>query len=316
MFYSYDLTAYGMQLRKIRKQCGLSQEDIKNQTGINENTLRRIENGFVIPKYETIQTLSISYNCDLLELLKKHRTDKYFYDYYTKIDKIIAHNQISLVNELILEFKDAVSNLERTSALINKNEMKQFEFFLQAIEMFYSEANKDLENIERILINALTIGLSDFSLKSFMQHSYSLIQIRILLLLGMIKGEKKEFDQSTALLIFINNYLLDISINSTEIQNIILKIYVNISYNYHESDDHEHALRYSNMGIAYAVQYSNMHCLYNLFARRGVAEYLLGMDNYMDSLNKSIQLLEINALHELASVYRKVMYERYKIKID
>ena len=69
MFYSYDLSNFGIELRSIRQKNGYTQNYVKELTGVNEDTLRRIENGTVIPKYETLEILSSLYKTDLLLLL-------------------------------------------------------------------------------------------------------------------------------------------------------------------------------------------------------------------------------------------------------
>ncbi|KKC28553.1 helix-turn-helix protein [Caldanaerobacter subterraneus subsp. pacificus DSM 12653] len=69
-FY-YDLEAFGEELKNIRKSLGLSQGDVSKHGFINRDTLRKIENGKVLPKQETLELLSHLYKKDLNELLLK-----------------------------------------------------------------------------------------------------------------------------------------------------------------------------------------------------------------------------------------------------
>lgn len=76
MFY-YDLEAFGKELRYIRKSLKLTQKDIANRAFINIDTLRRIENGKVMPKQETLDLMSIILKRDLNEVLLKYRLKDY-----------------------------------------------------------------------------------------------------------------------------------------------------------------------------------------------------------------------------------------------
>ncbi|MGH2331959.1 helix-turn-helix domain-containing protein [Thermoanaerobacter mathranii] len=76
MFY-YDLEGFGEELKNIRKSLGLSQTDVSEYGFINRDTLRKIENGKVIPKQETLELLSNLYKKDLNELLLRYRLKDY-----------------------------------------------------------------------------------------------------------------------------------------------------------------------------------------------------------------------------------------------
>ncbi|HYE12043.1 MAG TPA: helix-turn-helix transcriptional regulator, partial [Patescibacteria group bacterium] len=118
MFYSFDLVSFGTMIRNIRKKSGYSQSKVKDKTGIHEDTLRKLENGLVIPKYETIEILSALYKCDLLKVLESFRTDEYFYKYYRRMDTIISNNEFSLIGELISDFREDLKNHPLPSLLV------------------------------------------------------------------------------------------------------------------------------------------------------------------------------------------------------
>lgn len=58
----YNTVNFGNAIRKIRKKLKLTQKDVATITGINENTLRRLENGKVLPKQETLDLLRLPIN--------------------------------------------------------------------------------------------------------------------------------------------------------------------------------------------------------------------------------------------------------------
>lgn len=313
LFSSYNLTNFGDELRRIRQKNGLSQADVNHSTGINEDTLRRIENGSVIPKYETLEILSTVYRCDLLFTLQEFRRSKHFYDYYSSVDRIIANNEIHLLDDLIFDFKEKLKNNEHLDYLINPAEIRQFELFLEGINRYNTNSSSNHNKAEHTLISALKLTNSKFNIDVFHQFKYNLLDIRILFLLGLVKERNKEIQVSIDILSFVLYYFSDNNRNSADVQNIVLKSYSNLSYNYHRLDNHNLALQYACEGINYAIKHSNMNCLYLLYARKGVAEYLLGNNNFLDSLSKSIQILEINNQYKLAELYKKIILEKYKI---
>ncbi len=84
MFETINLKAFGQALKQVRLSLGYTQQDVRSNTGISCDTLRRIENGLVIPRYETLEYLSYFYKVDLLPILMKHRKLSHINNYYQK----------------------------------------------------------------------------------------------------------------------------------------------------------------------------------------------------------------------------------------
>lgn len=78
------LISFGKELRDIRIKLGLTQNDVSGLTGINTETLRRIEGGRVMPKFETLSNLSSVYKVDLNKLFLKYRLEDFDYIYELK----------------------------------------------------------------------------------------------------------------------------------------------------------------------------------------------------------------------------------------
>ena len=69
MLHNYQTEEFGHRLRDIRKGLNLTQQDVSDMSGVNLDTLRKLENGYVVPRYDTLEILSITYKIDLLEVL-------------------------------------------------------------------------------------------------------------------------------------------------------------------------------------------------------------------------------------------------------
>lgn len=314
MISSNNLTEFGAELRKIRVNCRFTQEKIYELVGINPDTLRRIENGTVLPKYDTLEILSKIYKCDLFVILKNYRNNSDFDTFYKKIDLIIINNDIKSINSLIEEYYNTVYNKNSVINLMTKEELEQFSIFLYSTKQYFENIGNVDENIN-ILTNSLKLTINSFQLDYFQEFEYNLFEIRILVLISLFFEKAGNYEFSNELLIFSLNYLLANKELNDAHQNLILKIYSNISYNNHKLENHDTVLKYANEGINYAITNHNMYILYLLYARKGIAEFMLGNISYQDSLIKCIHLLEINQQFDLSETYKRIAYEKYSITL-
>ncbi|MCD5415348.1 MAG: helix-turn-helix domain-containing protein [Clostridiales bacterium] len=168
MFSVYNLVEFGNELRLIRSMNGLTQTKVREITGINEDTLRKIENGLVIPKYETLELLTYIYKTDLLQMLKSYRNNKYLSDIYAELDTIITLNNTLLIPHLYECLKKMQRNNTKLS-LVNPNELLQLNSFLRCV-VHYLDNKFTLHND---LINELTetlcLSITGFSLSNIKQ---------------------------------------------------------------------------------------------------------------------------------------------------
>ena len=51
---SMDFKRGGQAIQRIRKECGMTQEDLADKSGITSNTVSRIERGLLIPALPTL----------------------------------------------------------------------------------------------------------------------------------------------------------------------------------------------------------------------------------------------------------------------
>lgn len=314
MFYSYDLSGFGSKLKKIRKKIGIKQTDVYNKTGINVDTIRRIEGGTVIPKFQTLEILSAVYKTDLLKLLLTFRSNHYLYSFTQRLDKIIVDHDVSLIDELLHDYKISINDKQLTPLLINSQELEQFHIFLRSVrEHFNDDAHNEM--LLRDLIYALSLTINHYDLDKFSTYNYNFFEIRILLLISILLDKHSKTHLATNILLFAIEYLLESDQEGLDCQRLILNIYSNISYNYHMLDNNSLALTYAEAGIDYAIRRSTMDSLDLLYARKAVAELRLGYDNHLDSFRKSIHILEINKQYDLAELYKRITFEKYKIAL-
>jgi DNA-binding XRE family transcriptional regulator len=66
--YSKRLKVFGLHLKKIRKEKGLSQEELAHNAGISYNSLNTIENGKLNPTLATLLAIADSMKMEISAL--------------------------------------------------------------------------------------------------------------------------------------------------------------------------------------------------------------------------------------------------------
>lgn len=313
MFESYDLKNFGAKLRDIRNALGYTQKDVEKNTGVHSDTLRRIERGLVLVRFETLMYLSHFYKIDLLNLLRKYSGSNKVLEYYDELDKIIMNYDYNKLTNLFKDFKEFMSTNKDKPNLINLNTIKQFKYVIEGISQLNNEGDQQLTI--KTFLDAIKISIPLFSLNNLHNFKYNFFEIRILILLSVALKGNKYHELSNKILKFTLsclNYDREASYNE---KILIIKTHFNISYNYHNLDKFNEALEYANKGIDYCREQNMMYGLNHLFYRKGIAEFLLNKKGYKDSLYKSIQILEIQGNFKLANLYRKITKDNYDIDI-
>lgn len=138
----YNLNMFGKNLKDIRKSLNLTQKEVADLAYIDPVTLRRIENGKVIPKLETLELLSPIYKQDLIDLLIKYRFDDYlaFYEIKKRIESKIDNGELNNLQVEVKGLKILLSTIKNTYC---KKLVTQLLFFIEAIILYYNNSNEE-----------------------------------------------------------------------------------------------------------------------------------------------------------------------------
>lgn len=308
MFSSYDLKSYGLTLKRIRKQLAFTQETVSEKTQISRDTLRRIENGLVVPRFETLERLSFFYKTDLLKILSEHRTDAKLQFWYDELDALITNyteQKFLAIQESIKEY----TQLNFTH-FITPEEIRQCLIFLDAIKLYFTNITTQSYKIEELLIQCMKITISEFDINQYKKFRYNIIETRILLLISLLYSNNNLYEKSNALLYFLirhhrKNMILPVK--------HLISIYTNIAYNHHMEDQHEKVITISKIGIDMAVKHDTFSRLYLLYFRKGIAEFKLNKPDYVTSLTLSLSILKILGQNDLYQRYHSVLEHQYHI---
>ncbi len=316
MFATYNMNEFGKALRQIRLNCRFTQAEVRQQTGVHEDTLRKLENGTNIPKYETLEILSNLYKSDLLEILKSKRTDNRVYDYYLHMDRLLVSYNIAEMDALCTAFDEAHQTESMEKYLLNHLELTQLQCFIQCCRMLYSENENRFSLIQSMIETQIFPHTGEFNPIFLQDAQYNDIEIRLIFMLGSTQMEAENYERSIVLLNFVIDYLCaNLSLNP-QTYLLILKAYTNLAYSYHLLDEHEKALEYADKGIDFGVAHNTFYMLQHLYARKAVAELHLQTGNHMDSFKKCIHLFEISKQPELAKTYKDITLKKYGIDLS
>jgi len=65
-----DKKELGKRIAKMRKKCGLTQNELAKMTETRQTHISRIETGVYMPRLEMLVKIAKALNCDIEELLK------------------------------------------------------------------------------------------------------------------------------------------------------------------------------------------------------------------------------------------------------
>lgn len=313
MFSSYNLEPFGQELKRLRQLNGLTQTDVQTLSGVNPDTLRRMENGYTIPKYETLEILSNLYKVDLLDILRSYRSNEKLYNYYARIDALICNYDINILKDLSADFEEFMEDGKED--LITPYTYDQFKLMIEGISKYNSVVENERLSSLDTFVEALKLSIQDFELSKYSDFSYNIIEKRILILIALGLATQENYELSNG---YLNMVLSNLDLKSKVEYNVsllIIKVYIQLSYNSHSLSNDLLALEYANKGIDYSVEKNLMFALNVLYYRKAVAEFILGQGNYMDSFNKSIIILEIQNKSELVTLYKNITNEKYGLSI-
>ncbi len=313
----YQLDKFGEDIRQLRIESNLSQADVYNIIGISQDTLRRIENGYTIPKFETLEYLSLLYKTDIVLLLSKTRIGHHYaLGNITKtLNEMILNNNfeqidqaISFINETIINEKDRPTD----QMLLGK--LFQFKSLVDIIQEYNANSNttKNQISLSANIIKALELTIINFDIKEIALYQLDFIEIRLLIIYCEILRLNNQYQNAID--------ILEILLDKTTIKmkyddhylDLLFKIYFNIAYCHHRSDNHSNVLDYCDKGLQICIEHSDYSLMHAFLFRKAVALFNLGEKEQSEQLIKQcITILKIIGNETLAVQYKKIFDKMY-----
>lgn len=311
MFKAYDTAAFGKYMRSVRKSLNLTQMEVEERSSVNIETLRRLEQGKVVPKYETIEYLSRVYKHDLLLVFSLHRTSQIMYDFYGKLDEVILDNDLDKIESLDHEFK-LVAEGQEMANIIDKDQIRQFKILLEGMRAY---VNRDFEGALDLFLTSMKISNKAFTLGNYKKQKFDLLESRIMMLIALSKSYMNEISLSIDMMLLVLKQINSAKFLTENHIKLIIKLKFNISYDYYSKNNLTKSLQYAKKGIEFCKSHQSSYSLFALYYRSGAAKLMMGRKNYRDDFRYCMTLLEMDGRKDLMKTYRKRTLEKHNIKI-
>lgn len=311
MYYNIDLEDFGKEMRRIRTNLGLTRSKITEDCGISEETIRLIENGSQIPKVITLHLLSAKYNIDLIALLNQYMKENILTTIHNNVDSLLTRHNLftGTLSDYYIKDEDILA-----CNYIDTCEVKQFNSVLEALEISSSNKKEDDLKAIDILTKSLKNNHPDFCLDDLESNFYTFVELRSLFLIGVFHATTDDLTTSDRIFEYLYKRFSSYEYHDHLTKNLYIKLLGNMSYNSHRHYNHSDAIRLADEAIKVCNENNSSYLLEFLLYRKGIAEYLLGNDQYVNSLKLSRAMFEIKELDSKLKEYLAFTKELYNIE--
>jgi len=284
----YNLAVFGEKLRNIREKLHLTQKQAADMAYVDERTLRRTEQGQVIPKLETLEALSVIYKTDLVSAIIESRIND-----YSILLKMQRDVDLKLINEETLNFDNELKILEEMSDEIENEYYRmiitRFRLFLYGIKYY---KNKDYTKALEAYTSAIRQTLSGFTLDNYREYEFSSMEIRILMDVALVFDKLEQHERYKDILAFCFE-------QCNEDNEIYPRICHNLAAIYRYNEEFIRALDYTYKGINSCKKNMFSDTLAVLYYGKAFAECKLGDEEYKNSINTALTLCKVFGQTEL-----------------
>ncbi len=290
----YYATLFGEKMQRIRKKNGLSRDTVSARSSVNRDTLRRIEKGEVIPKFETLELLSPFYNTDLNQLLLECRTEdtEYLNDLMNRIERKVDDG-VTLFEK---EKEEMRIYAESSIAIYQKKLLQQWYLFLCALDELTKDKHSEIA--PQLLTESLQQTLPDFRFDKYESFTYNEQELRILMNFAFLPSVKQAHPEYIKLIKFCCAQVPSSSILWT-------KTAYNLSIAYQRTKEYSIALHWIKRAICSAQENRSYSGLPLLFYTKGYIEYTADMKSGISSLQTALLLCEAFGQQELKHRMKK-----------
>jgi len=305
-------------MHKIRTKGKLTQKLIRQQVGINPETIRNIEYGLQLPTISTLSKLSEVYNVDTLQILESCRLEKgtFIQTIKNKIDDYSYSDNLDEIDTLINQMDDF---LETTTDIYPEhfiNKVKQLNLLIYLIK----QKNKtDILNIQQSIktsLDALSITHKNLNINKISNLYFDLIELRILMILSFNYLRDYKNDLALNVMDTVIYNLENHSKSNPEAFPLLINSYFLKSYELFVLNRNEEVIDQCKKGIKLSREKYFMKYLPSLYYRKGISEYLLKKNNYKNTLQLCFHTLDTLEDKKTKKIYTTVLNDKYNISIE
>jgi|GEM_PF-1982639 len=295
----------GKLLRDMRHLKGLTLAQVAKDTGIAEETVRRIECDQFEPKISTLETLSNFYRIDLIELISKRRpSDSLFSDaFISKVNRMINQQDF----EGLRRFADEFLKTHKTSKHHQHVALSNFLYALKYIK--FNPKNGQDDTI--MVLESLLLDISPDYLSSA-EGNYPLpLEVSCILVLSVVYRQNQNYDKAIALLTTTIQRILGMPYLNMRFSDYLTAAYFNLAYTYHSMNAHQKVIEVVDKCFTEErVVFNKKNMSYLLF-RKGLAMFILNEPSSQALIATSLSLMTED---EQVSI-KKIMQEQYGLSV-
>ena len=305
-----DTIALGTTLKEIRTGLKLSQKEFAEQIGLTEKSYRDIELGKRQPTLKTLFKMERVVKTDLIKYLKESHYNSQYNGILNIIDELIFAGNVDKINRITQNF----SRITSKYVLVEPKELIQLKLLLKALNQIYKKTNVSFNKAIDLCIDAINVINRDqkFEISKLENFQYSLLEYRILFFIGACFNRLKNYEKSIHLSKFIIDRLSHNILDSHDSHKLIIKCYVNISYDYNMMFKDQESIKYADLGIECCKKMETFFLLYNLLFRKGASYFYLKNHEMMEKyIHESLTLLQILGKDDIYKVYLEIAQSKF-----
>lgn len=308
----YDLKGFGNELKKLRLSLTLKQSDVTKLTGVNEDTLRRLENGLSIPKIETLDNLSFVYKINLMILFDNykqtplHLIEKSLKEITPLIRKLDYAGIREIHRDLLSRFS---KDIGKNWISIDKKFNQYFEYLSSLSNLHHSFNDKSRNDLAK-LFSVLNLSLDKINKEDSSIH-LDIMEIRIFVLLSIIYRYQDNFEVSERLLRIALRELSNKHKDNHDFIYFNILITSNLMTTYHRMDKHEEINNQFKQFTLVLEEQIGVKNIASLFIRVGINNHLIQESNDTSFLKVALTILENANYEDVADRYRKNFKDLY-----
>lgn len=260
----------GNVIKELRQYFHISQKDLAEGL-CNQSMISRIEKGEVYPSAPLLYEIARRLGVDINYFFSERTTPAPRIDYAEETCKQIRKLTYNR------EYKEALTmvKLEQNNPIFRKKELAQFLLWMRGVCIYYLQNDLNLATKEI----DLALSLNQSSRKVFNEQ-----EIEIMISHAIIYSEEKQYGQSIKFFLEALHHFKRLPLCND--RKIEMRLYYNISKNYHQQQNFHESIKYAKAGIKRGLEDQSLYLLGHLYYQVGEC-YL-----YLDAVAKATQFMK------------------------
>lgn len=284
-----DFSAIGMKIKELRKQLGLSQEQLA-QGICTQAQISKIESGDVYPYATTLYLISERLGVDVNFFFDIGLTPRFDY-----VQEVASQLRIARRTMNYEEMKQIVEVEQKNPLFSHNKRNKQLLLWHQGI---YEHAlHRDATRAIVTLQNAIDI-------LKVTEKVFSERELEIMLSIGVIHFEEKDYESAIA--IYKKAFQAIKQLPSLYEYSIKTRLYYNFARTLTRLEQYEESIRYCKKGIDWCIKKESLYLLGELFYQKGInCELLNDPRKAVLYMKKSLLIFELQRDERFVSYIRE-----------